>query len=58
VVERQCGEPLAPAGQEWVGADHERACEKGVADGAEESLKAVSLTAGRWRAERGHHEHL
>jgi uridine phosphorylase len=32
--------------------------EKGVADGAEESLRAVSLAAGRWRAERGHHEHL
>jgi len=27
--------------------------EKGVADGAEESLRAISLAAGRWRAERG-----
>jgi len=26
--------------------------EKGVADGAEESLKVISLAAGRWRAER------
>ena len=26
--------------------------EKGVADGAEESLKVIALTAGGWRAER------
>ena len=32
--------------------------EKGVADGAEESLRVISLAAGRWRTKAGRREHL
>jgi hypothetical protein len=32
--------------------------EKGVADGAEESLKVIALAVASWRAERYDHESL